>query len=421
MGGATGLGGASDGGAPSSSCEFSISSSMSEVISTVGIIEWSVGGTVQSARVEFGLDTNYGMTAPVDLAEPGYRTLLLGMKGGRDYHYRVVASVDGQECASEDGTLSTGEIPNSIERPEISTPLPAQLSGGYLITGRWGDGNRGPSFILDVDGDVVWWYPAPDDVMRTRFSYDGKWMWMRNTAQTNGTGLVRRVTLDGLVEEEFRVPTSTHDLAVLPDGHLGLIAHAAEGCDEILDFDPADGSSVSIFNASEAHGASSCHVNFLAYSEHDDTFVFSDWETSSFVKITRQGELVWVLNGTASDFTGTSWLRQHAMHMFEPNHFVMFNNGDIGQDSFVLEYTLDLNSWTANELWRYDAGISASFGGDVQRMDNGNTVISYSSAGVIQEVTATGDLVQEMVWPIGYAVSYIVKRDSLYGGPPPRL
>ncbi len=410
------------GGAAPGACTFTVTQSVSEVIPTVGIVEWSVDGAVENAHIEFGLDMSYGLTAPVDLEEPGYRTLLLGMKSSREYHFRIVASAGGSECTSEDYSLTTGPLPSDLELPVVTTTRAEQLSGGYLITGRWGTGFGGPSFILDVDTDVVWWYSAPDDVMRTRFSYDGKWMWMRNTAQTDGTGLVRRVTLDGLTEEEFSLPRTTHDLAVLPDGHLGLIGHT-DGCDEIVDFNPADGSTVSVYNLADAHGNTTCHGNFIGYTASDETFVVSDWENDCYVKVTRQGELVWVLNGEHSTFQGTSWSCQHGLHEIEPGHVLLFNNGAMGsgESSLVWEYQLNQNAGTATELWRYDAGISAAFGGDVQRLANGNTMIAYSSAGVIQELNPNKGVIQEMTWPLGYSVSYIMKEDSLYGGPPPRL
>ena len=58
---------------------------------------------------------------------------------------------------------------------------------------------------------------------------------------------------------------------------------------------------------------------------------------------------------------------------------------------------------------------------DFRRLANGNTVISYSSAGIIHEVDSEGTLLQSMTWPIGNTVSYIEKRHTLYGGPPPKI
>jgi hypothetical protein len=57
--------------------------------------------------------------------------------------------------------------------------------------------------------------------------------------------------------------------------------------------------------------------------------------------------------------------------------------------------------------------------GDVQRLPNGNTIVAYSTQGVLHEVDANMALVQELSWPLGASFGYIEKRATLYG-PPPR-
>jgi hypothetical protein len=57
--------------------------------------------------------------------------------------------------------------------------------------------------------------------------------------------------------------------------------------------------------------------------------------------------------------------------------------------------------------------------GDVQRLENGNTIVAYSTRYEVHEVNASGQLVQRMAWPTGTSIGYIQKRMSLYG-PPPR-
>jgi hypothetical protein len=51
----------------------------------------------------------------------------------------------------------------------------------------------------------------------------------------------------------------------------------------------------------------------------------------------------------------------------------------------------------------------------VQRLPNGNTLATYSNQGVIHEVDAQGNLVQEITGP---AVGFSMHRESLYGAPP---
>jgi len=417
--------GASGGDPPDpNGCVIDVDASISEAISTVGIVTFTVtqGGTSltpEDASIEFGLDTAYGLTAPVDLQEPGFRTLLLGMKPAREYHFRVRATAAGTTCESPDLTLTTGPAPNLLVKPSVNVANPAALAGGYMITGFWGQLD-GPSFILDADNDFVWWYPSPDDVMRTRMTIDGKAMWIRNTAAQTDDGLVRRISLDGLTEEIFEIPRSTHDLTILPDGTIGLIMHT-DGCDEIALFDPATQTVTPVFNGESAHGQRNCHVNAINYYAPDDAFVFSDWQQSSYIKVSRTGELLWILNGESSTFTGTSWTHQHNMHILSSERVLIFSNGSTNENSIVYEYLLDEQSTMATEVWRYDGGLQASFGGDVQRLHNGNTLVTYSSAGVIHEVDTSGALVQELSWPVGNTVAYIEHRPSLYEGPPPKL
>lgn len=409
-------------GGASVGCNMSVTQSLSEIITTVAAVEWTSDlAGVDSASIEYGLDTNYGMVAPVDLAEPNHRTLLLGMRTGQTYHFRVVANSAGATCTSADQTVTTGARPSGIAIPNITTTAKEKLYGGYLLTARWGQNNGGPAFILDADGELVWWFYVEDDAIRTRLSFDGKKVWIRNTGQIDGQGIVRRMSLDGSNEQRWELTHTTHDLAVLPDGRVGLIGHASGGCDEILLFDPETEILTPIFNAQEAHGRSSCHVNFLAYSAEDDTLTFSDYEDSSFTKISLSGEIKWILNGSSSTVSGTSWSRQHGIHFIAQDHILVFSNGSPGQNSLVFEYRLDLTNMSATELWNYDADLQTTNGGDLQRLENGNTMIAYSSSGVVQELGSDHSVLQEIEWPLGNTVSYIEKRKTLYGGPPPRI
>ena len=57
--------------------------------------------------------------------------------------------------------------------------------------------------------------------------------------------------------------------------------------------------------------------------------------------------------------------------------------------------------------------------GDIQRLPNGNTIVCYSTRGIIDEVNAQGMLLQRMMAAGTGNFGYIEKRPTLYG-PPPR-
>src|SRR5262245_38509669 len=117
------------------------------------------------------------------------------------------------------------------------------------------------------------------------------------------------------------------------------------------------------------------------------------------------------------------WQRQHGLDVLAPNRILYFNNGAEGSavGSVVRELVLDLDQMTATRVWTYTPvpRIENVQLGDVQRLANGNTVVAFSTQGVLQEVNAQGTVLQEIVWPLGGAYGYIHKRATLYG-PPPR-
>jgi hypothetical protein len=423
--GGTGAGG-------SSVCTITPTSELSSAIATVGIVTFTTDlPGVTEARIEFGLDTAYGMTAPVDLAEPNYRTLLLGMKQMRDYHFRIVVKNGTTECAGPDQTIRTGSLPNILPSLDVTTIDRAALFGGFVMTGQYQaqGGANSPAYIIDADGDFVWALRVGNYVTGVRQSYDGKYMWINGSDNMN-TGAtaanIHRVTMDGLVDEDLsdEFGIQDHQITILPDESIIFYGHDQECPDIKRRYE--DGTIETITNARTAHGATgACHVNHVEYSPDDQTLVFSDDNHNNYTKITLDGEVVWVLGGTTNDFTGDGamWERQHGIDILALDRFVYFNNGPMtgGNGSIVYEIKLDLGAMTATRVWTYAAmpRISNIQLGDVQRLANGNTVAAYSTQGVLQEVDASGRLLQEIVWPLGGAYGYIHKRATLYG-PPPR-
>lgn len=421
--GAAGAGGALEEPDPvSDACAFEVTATSSPAIATVGVVEWATDlADVEEAVIEFGLDADYGSVAPVDLAAPGHRTLLLGMKPERTYHFRIKARSGNRVCTSEDRTLTSGPGQSDLPSFEVTTHAPERVSPGFLITTQY-NGSR--AVIADSDGDIVWWFPVGSNVTSARMSFDGKHMWVNTSNVPEGTARVLKVSMDGLEVEDLSAVFAgqNHQLAPLPDGSVAFYAYGDNGCDDVKEYHPTRGVR-HIINAARAHGGEGrCHLNVIEYSAEDDTLVFSDLMHHNYTKVTRTGEVVWVLGGATSDFSGSgaTWTRQHGIHLLDPYRLVLFSNGAIGDAGAVaIELELDLGSLTATRVWEYtQQGLSTSILGDVQRMENDNTLIVYSGSGIVHEVTAQNQLVQEIHWDSGGALGYAMKRPSLYGPPP---
>ena len=127
---------------------------------------------------------------------------------------------------------------------------------------------------------------------------------------------------------------------------------------------------------------------------------------------TRSGSLSWILGGSASTYAGASWSRQH-QHQLLGDTILLFNNE--GSDgSSVLEYQMTDDS--VELIYDFADGHTTQSMGDVRRLPNGNTLVTYSNQGVIQELDPSWQLLQQITT---LGVGYITRRATLYGPPPP--
>jgi hypothetical protein len=425
--GTTGTGGAT-------SCTFGTpTATMSTKISTVFSVTWSTSLTnLTSAKIDFGLTTSYGLTAPVDLTAASYKTLLLGMKPSMPYHYRITATNASGSCQSSDYMVMTGPIPNGLLPTLTLTPKTraAGVSDGFMVTGSYVRGGAGPAYIFDADGTYVWWYkPMNGDACGTRMSYDGKYMWINSANVPDATAYVHRVTMDGLEDTDFSTPFAhlSHQVTPLPDGSIAFYTTGANQCDDIKIF-PANGTPTStattLVNAKTAHGGTGmCHLNNIEYSPSDDTLIFSDLDNSCLTKVNRTtGATVWVmdgLNGITSTFTGDLWKGgEHGFHVIAVDDLLIFNNnsttyGGTGNGSIALELKLNTTAKTVTKLWSFQGTLQNDILGDVQRLPNGNTVVDFATKSTIYEVDSSGTVLQQ--YNNGGNFGYIEKRASLYG------
>jgi hypothetical protein len=353
------------------------------------------------------------------------------MKQMRPYHYRVIVTAGATECVGTDQTITTGVLPNILPELDVNTVNRAKLFGGFVMTGQYQaqGGPRSPAYILDADGDFVWAVAIGNYVTGVRQSYDGKYMWINGSDNMNTGGTVaniHRVTMDGLHDEDLSASfgIQDHQITILPDESVIFYGHDQECPDIKRRY--ADGRITTIANVRVVNGAAGpCHVNHVEFSPQDQTLIFSDDNHDNYTKITLDGRLVWQLGGANNDFTGNgaTWERQHGIFVLGINRLLYFNNGPMAGSagSQVHELLLDLDAMTATRVWTYTAAppIHNVQLGDVQRLANGNTVIAYSTQGILQEIDANMTLLQEISWPLGGAFGYIHKRASLYG-PPPR-
>jgi hypothetical protein len=163
------------------------------------------------------------------------------------------------------------------------------------------------------------------------------------------------------------------------------------------------------------------HLNYVNIDPLDHNYLLSIRHSCSILKVSRTtGEIIWRLGGPANDFTFIGeheenapyyFIAQHSVHRLANGNILFFDNGGAGGQlnvtertySRAVEYYLDEVNMTATLVWEYrkDPDIYASSGGDVQRFDNGNTLINWGAATgadvpIVTEVTPAGEVAFEM-------------------------
>ncbi len=417
--------------------DFDVDVALSPSIGTVAIVTWSVDSdALEAARIEFGRDGTVEYVAPVDLeadrVDDGHiRTLLLGMKPASTYDFRIIVTEATGEAASPWYSVDTEAWSPGIPSVTVRDLEPDRIEGGFLVTSSFNDGS---AFILDGDGDVVWWRGSGthSDGVRARFTYDGRAMILANgNVPGPSNGALVRVSLDGLDETVYDVPGRHHDAEVLPDGGIATLVYDQDGqgtCDRIVRVDP-DGTTSDVFAlrdhfADYATDAEWCHSNAIDYLPDEDAFIVSVLNLNAFVKFSADGELLWVFGGEANDFGEQTWVSQHQFRWLG-DHLLFFNNradgsGDVfaGGTSRVLEYQLDETGFEASLVWEYPSPGPSTFSfGDVERLPNGNTLVTYSNNGELDEVDPEGVVVRITTLDMTHSPGYVEWRESLYGPP----
>ena len=261
-------------------------------------------------------------------------------------------------------------------------------------------------------------------------TYDGQHMLMGKTNVRNGgDGAIVKVSMDGLTEETFDTPDRHHDFTVLPKGDLiAYIEFEQDGigtCDRVVELSP-DGSKEVIYTVRDdfSHREEDrewCHSNAINYVASEGAYYLSVLRFNSILKIDRASKsLVWTFGGEDSDFPDVSWLAQHGHHVLDES-ILFFNNsqnGSPGSSSRAVEFEIDETNLEASIIWEYSAGLTSRTYGDVQRLANGNTAVTFSNVAIIHEVDESREIVREISWDAA-TIGYAVVRDSLYGPPPP--
>ena len=207
-------------------------------------------------------------------------------------------------------------------------------------------------YIIDADGEMVWFFPGPINTCRAQMDYEGNTMWMITCNPINEFGELRSVSMDG-AQVSMNVPGfdgAHHDLTVMPGGKVAALVWSTPANEPPSDLviRTPDGQTTTAFTVgSNLYQSDIFHANAVHYIPSDDSFTISDRNPNVVVKVSAAGVPLWQLGGVCDGApTGThcspqSWLVNHGHHLLDDGTLLVFNNTETTDAAHVLEFQLD--------------------------------------------------------------------------------
>lgn len=329
-------------------------------------------------------------------------------------------------------------------------------------------------FVIDPDGRTRWHVPmmsaqpGPYAVITgAQILDDGAVRYIQDHALVTVDEL--GVEVDVTTAEDLGLPGLHHDVIMLPNGNMMVLSFAFQdvyyadddatydvGGDLIAELSP-DGEVVwtwstfdhldpqrrrdgfdgpfPITNPDTGMNAKDwTHGNGIVYEPDTDTILFCMRNQDWIIRIDHQsGDVVWRL-GDGGDFAlmgGTWFFHQHSPQWQPDGSLLLYDNGNgnpglppAQERSRPVRYALDEVAMTATQVWEEtnERFISAG-GGDADLLDNGNILVTDSSAADGQGPMAMGagrirevdPVTNEWRWWIEFDDGVFVYRTIPYG------
>ena len=377
---------------------------------------------------------------------------VLRLRPTTTYSYTVISTNDeGDEARSESGTFTTGELPPALSTLTIdATGTPSSelvLLDHRELEGSW-------FFMLDGDGQIVWYYESPNPVEDVPYPTGAvvqkpNYNLVYHLNNPFSICCIREITPTGKIVDNLAagpVNGFPHRALLLrPDGKILYAAWTYRVIDDTANdgeaetlveglalrvWDQETGISKEIWNAFDALGTDhrggwstgniASYPTEVTLQEHTppirwsgansvqigprDNIIVSIPNFSQVISISPDFQRVeWKLGGPESTFTfedpADRFYRQHTAQQLPNGNILMFDNGrnrpeeEGGNYSRALELALNDYDLVARKVWEYrhDPDLYAVNRSSAYRLENGNTLLNFvTDPRVVVEVAPDG-------------------------------
>lgn len=302
--------------------------------------------------------------------------------------------------------------------------------------------SSGSVYLMNRNGEVVHTWNTEAPVLLAKLQEDGS-LFVSMTpsldhSQQPGagtTGILQKLSWDGDVLFEHRDPQMTIGFDVLPDGSVvymrwektpywfsrsvsttvpqvwaNELVHLSTDGTETVVWKVSDHVAPTFPIANVVPDTDFSHGNSVRYVAQ------SVFGTPVYVMSFRHLSTVYVVSADTGDVLWQSpqgmFAFQHDAHLLPEGTVLVFDNGFAREEIHALfSRAVEINTTTNSVVWEYSGGstptsralFASSIMGAVDRLSNGNTLMTVSTTGRVYEVTPEG----KVVWEYAY-----LKRDT---------
>ncbi len=394
-------------------------------IPTVTRVHWDLEGV---HRVEYGLEVLDRHTADTDTAD-----ITIALHAGTWWVRAHTAMPSGEERVSHTVEVEVGATPGPLAALQLLRSEPgAEMRHHWLLLNQYEPESEW-SWAAVIDGQAAyrWYLPTPPGALKIHRvrpdpGGDGIWWAGYHWWREEDLGTLVHTAWDGTERGRWAAEEEHHDFTLHDDGSVAWLswvyrdapmpgADGPTATDAIRTMVPGEETQIafSMLEDYPAEPAVPCrhalrmqylpgwsewsHSNSLIWEPTEDAWWVMARYLDQLIAIDRPtGTLKWRLGGQGSDFEFEGRPFDHA-HFSEgwPGGVLLFDNRDHDDDpvSRVVEYALE--DGVAREVWSYEQpdGEHVGFLGDARRLPGGNRLVVWSSIGLIEEVTPSGEVV----------------------------
>lgn len=365
---------------------------------------------------------------------------VLGLLPSRRYALRALAYGPGGTTIGDAVELTTANLPSDIPKYAASGSDP---SPGYVVfaAGMFG-------LVIDNTGRIVWYRHFPNGPG------------LNFTAEPNGRFAARPATPDANDVEpwlevdplgnitrtlncDLGLQSRFHDLISQADGGYWLmcdetrtmdltsiggvalarvtgtaVQHISSSGTLLFHWSPFDHFAITDLDPADRTGANVnwTHGNAIDFDVDGNLIVsFRSLEEITKINVTT-GAVMWRMGGRRNQFTFLDspqppFSRQHGARMTGPGVLLMLDNVGNPLESRAERYSINEVSRTARLMQAYAStpGVVTQIGGSVQNLPGGRTLVSFGTAGRVEEYDSAG----RVVWKIEGDAGYVFRAQRI--------